>query len=262
MSQTIPKVIHYFWFSGEKMPRKLQNCLDSWQLHLPDYTIKKWDLSSFEPGTEFEKRAISEKKWAFLSDFLRFKVLHDEGGIYMDTDMLLLKSIPESTLQLDSFWSSTNDNNVDPFIIGASPKNEIINSCLQEYLNMDMDFIDYPVVPYVIAPIFKKIGYDFNGENNFDYSNNRVFSHDVFCPLPYKSSDTRDIQSFLKPTSIGVHLWNTAWNDPFTFFWQGRIKSGWKSVWRSFKKKPLQGFQFYKNVFYHLKCQIFGYPKP
>lgn len=84
----IPKKIHYCWFGGKPKPKIANDCLRSWEKYLPDYEIIEWNESNFDvTQNDFVKTAYENKKWAFVSDFARAKVLYENGGFYMDTDM-------------------------------------------------------------------------------------------------------------------------------------------------------------------------------
>lgn len=90
----IPKTIHYCWFGGKPLPKDVLNCIDSWKKYCPDYEIKQWDESNFDVNIHpFMKAAYEAKAWAFVSDYARLKVVYDNGGIYLDTDVELLKNL-------------------------------------------------------------------------------------------------------------------------------------------------------------------------
>ena len=92
----IPKIIHYCWFGGNPLPDLAVKCIDSWKKYCPDYEIKRWDESNFNLNCcDYVKEAYRAKKWAFVSDYARFKVLYDEGGLYFDTDVELIKPIDD-----------------------------------------------------------------------------------------------------------------------------------------------------------------------
>lgn len=92
----IPKIIHYCWFGGNPLPELAVKCIESWKKYCPDYEIKRWDESNFDLNCcDYVKEAYQAKKWAFVSDYVRFKVLYDEGGLYFDTDVELIKSIDD-----------------------------------------------------------------------------------------------------------------------------------------------------------------------
>lgn len=89
----IPKIIHYCWFGGAEKPTLIKHCIKSWKKRLPDYEIKEWNESNFDTNmAPFCKAAYAARKYAFVADFCRVYVLATEGGIYMDTDIIALKS--------------------------------------------------------------------------------------------------------------------------------------------------------------------------
>lgn len=88
----IPKIIHYCWFGGKPLPKDVLDCIKTWEKYCPDYEIKRWDESNFDVNSHpFMKAAYEAKAWAFVSDYARLKVVYDNGGIYLDTDVELLK---------------------------------------------------------------------------------------------------------------------------------------------------------------------------
>ena len=92
----IPKVIHYCWFGNNPLPFEVKKCIDSWKKICPDYEIKRWDETNFDVyQNDFIKSAYESKAWAFVSDYARLKIVYDEGGIYLDTDVELKKSLDE-----------------------------------------------------------------------------------------------------------------------------------------------------------------------
>lgn len=92
----IPKVIHYCWFGDAELGGNELACIESWRRLLPEYEIKRWDESNFDVNAcEYSREAYQNKMWAFVSDYARFKILYDNGGVYLDTDVEMLKSIDE-----------------------------------------------------------------------------------------------------------------------------------------------------------------------
>lgn len=97
----IPKKIHLCWFSGKDFPVEIKRCIESWGKLLPDYEIRLWsERDARAIGCRFINEALDAKKWAFAADAVRFYAVWKEGGIYMDSDILLLKRfdkyIPEN----------------------------------------------------------------------------------------------------------------------------------------------------------------------
>lgn len=89
----IPKIIHYCWFGGKEKPENVQKCIESWKKHLPDYQFMEWNEHNFNIcNLQYTKDAYDAKKYAFVSDVARIEALYKYGGIYMDTDVEVLKS--------------------------------------------------------------------------------------------------------------------------------------------------------------------------
>lgn len=89
----IPKIIHYCWFGGAPKPNLIKHCIKSWRKRLPDYQIKEWNETNFDVNmAPLCREAYAAKKWAFVADYCRIYALATEGGIYMDADIVVLKS--------------------------------------------------------------------------------------------------------------------------------------------------------------------------
>ncbi len=90
----IPKIIHYCWFGGAKKTRLVKKCIKSWKKHCPDYKIIEWNEDNFDVSCNtFCAEMYKRKKWAFLSDYARLKIIFENGGIYLDTDVELVKPL-------------------------------------------------------------------------------------------------------------------------------------------------------------------------
>lgn len=99
----IPKIIHYCWFGGNEKSEFILRCMESWKFYLPDYEIVEWNETNFNIELNiFTKEAYSKKKWAFVSDYVRAYALYNCGGIYLDTDVEIRKSL-NSFLMHDAF---------------------------------------------------------------------------------------------------------------------------------------------------------------
>ena len=88
----IPKVIHYCWFGNKPLPKEVKKCIESWKKYAPDYKIIQWNESNFNVHQHpFMDAAYKANAWAFVSDYARLKIIFDNGGIYFDTDVEVLK---------------------------------------------------------------------------------------------------------------------------------------------------------------------------
>lgn len=98
--QLIPKKIHYCWFGQNEIPDEYQRCIESWKKFCPDYEIIRWDESNYNIyKCQYMNEAYKEKKWGFVSDFARLDIVYKHGGIYLDTDVELIKSYDELLYQ-------------------------------------------------------------------------------------------------------------------------------------------------------------------
>lgn len=90
----IPKIIHYCWFGKGQMPEFMERCIASWHTHMPDWKFKAWTEDNFDINTasRYVQEAYAAKKYAFVSDYVRLWALEREGGVYLDTDVELLRS--------------------------------------------------------------------------------------------------------------------------------------------------------------------------
>ena len=90
----IPKIIHYCWFGGKPLPALARKCIMSWKKFLPDYEIREWNEHNFDVNkVPYTAEAYAAKKYAFVTDYVRLYALYHEGGIYMDTDVEVLKPL-------------------------------------------------------------------------------------------------------------------------------------------------------------------------
>jgi mannosyltransferase OCH1-like enzyme len=248
----IPKLIHYFWFGKDQPKKEIKQCIESWKNILPDFKIVKWDLNNFNIDCKYAKYTERYKKWAFLTDYARFKVLYEFGGVYLDTDMLILKRF-DGFLKYDSFWSLAPHGNVEPVIIGTIPGNKIVLECLEKYKHMIPEKMeDLIELPSVISQIFFSQGFESNSREIKIIKNNVLFPPEYFCPIPFELADSKDKMKFVTRNTISIHLWNSAWFDDFRFFWSGRRKSGWNAVLKTLIKNPFQSNSYYRSILYHL----------
>lgn len=92
----IPKVIHYCWFGKGKYSDKIEKCILSWKKYCPGYKIICWNEDNYDVHkNKFVEQAYEKKKWAFVSDYARVDIVYHYGGIYLDTDVELIKSLDD-----------------------------------------------------------------------------------------------------------------------------------------------------------------------
>lgn len=129
----IPKKIHYVWVGGNPIPKDLQKCINSWHNHLPDYEIKEWNEKNFDiENHPFVKAAYQAKKWAFVSDYIRAYALYTEGGIYLDTDNLVLTNL-DSLLNHKAFVGYENPDYPFTACFGTEKGHPLVKMILNQY---------------------------------------------------------------------------------------------------------------------------------
>lgn len=129
----IPKIVHYCWFGGGRIPNEHYVYIQHWKQVLPDYEFKKWDETNCDlKCNQFVWNAYQLKKWAFVSDYFRLKALYDYGGIYLDTDVELFKSFNE-LLNRKFFCGYIWNCLIGTAVIGAEKNSFIISSILEQY---------------------------------------------------------------------------------------------------------------------------------
>ena len=131
----IPKKIHYCWFGGNPLPDDVRKYIATWKEYCPDYEIIEWNEQNFDINcNDYVREAYEAKKWAFVADYARLKVLYDFGGIYMDTDVELVKSF-DNLLNCQAFMCFENDRSVSIGTLGAEKNSSLVLEFLSAYQN-------------------------------------------------------------------------------------------------------------------------------
>lgn len=246
----IPKIIHYCWFGGQIMPRDLKNCLKTWEQLLPDFVIIRWDEQNAPIEIPFAKQAYKEKKWAFVADYIRFWVLYHYGGVYLDTDMYLLKRL-DDLLDHQCFIGAENPNVVSCGIIGAEPKHWFTETCLRTYQTLEFDPVFYPLVNNICTNILRKRGFH-SVEKITKLHDLVIYPANFFYPYPYPPRDDASFKKFVRPESITIHLWKSSWHPIWKEFIEKRYIRGTKKLIEEFRNNSGQNLKFFIKSIYYL----------
>ena len=211
----IPKIIHYCWFGGKPLPSSALKCIESWKEFFPDYEIKEWNESNFDINSiPYIKDAYADKKYAFVSDYARFKILYENGGIYFDTDVEVINSLENLIANGDIMGCEIDGNelkqtfpSIAPGLILVSRKEhplykEILEKYNQlNYFEEDGTFNKYTMIP-LVTDLLKSKGLkpiygiqDINGIN--------IYPSEYFNPLDLTTgklkitNNTRTIHWFM-----------------------------------------------------------------
>lgn len=206
----IPKRIHYMWFGGQQMPESLRKCVDSWRKYCPDYEIICWNENNYDVGkSTYMKQAYENKKWGFIPDYARLDLLYNYGGIYMDTDVELVRSLDDLLYQ-EAFccvekWQVVNFGSCS----GAVKGNEVIGELLEyrnniSFINEDLTLNMSASGMYEMPPLYKN-GYKINGKIQKVKQLN-VYTYDFFNPYDYMTGQTQTTLN-----TYGIHHFNGGW---------------------------------------------------
>ena len=134
VKRMIPKIIHYCWFGGKEMPGEYTGYIETWKKQCPDYEIVRWDESNYDVSKNlYLKTAYEQKQWSFLSDYVRLDVVYQQGGIYFDTDIELLKSM-DCVLQHEAFFAFENVDDITTGLgFGACKGNKTVRMLRDMY---------------------------------------------------------------------------------------------------------------------------------
>ena len=134
----IPKIIHYCWIGKKPLPPLAKKCIASWQRLMPDYEIKRWDETNYDfKKNKFMVNAYARKKWGFVPDYARLDIIYNYGGIYLDTDVEVLKSFDEF-LKYPAFCGFESEHFINfGHGFGSEKGNKIIKQLMRPYETMD-----------------------------------------------------------------------------------------------------------------------------
>ncbi len=197
----IPKKIHYCWFGENPKSKIFQECLLSWKKFCPDFEILEWNEKNSEKySNKFYRNALRKKKYAFASDYIRARVLFEFGGIYLDTDMILVKPIHD-LLKFDFFTGEEVKNRVNFSMFGCKKNHRFLKKMIDFYEITDFNVFSPPVITHTFSPIINK---------NTIQDNEIIYESEYFYPLPYQNRE-ENYYSYLTTNSVSVHLWDHSW---------------------------------------------------
>ena len=133
---TIPKIIHYVWMGGKEKPKAIKKCMKTWKKRLKGYEFIEWNEKNFDINSHpFVKAAYKEKKWAFVSDYVRAYAIYNYGGVYFDTDVFVIKDITP-LLDNEAFVGYENADHPFTAVFGAKKGHPLIKDILDYYDNL------------------------------------------------------------------------------------------------------------------------------
>ena len=205
------KYIHYCWFGNKPLPKLAKKCIKSWQKYLPDYKIIKWSEDNVDlDECQFVKEAYENKKWAFVSDYVRTKALNEMGGIYFDTDMEVTKDISK-LLNNETFLGVEDTGFVAVGVwFEKNEKSFLTTELLKKYKSFDgfdVEKMSEFSIPKLISSILNEYGLE-KGSGKIQVIRNNIYIYprEYFYPYSYNWEN-----NVFTDNTCMIHYYDASW---------------------------------------------------
>ena len=217
---SIPKKIHYCWFGGKPLPKSAVKCIDSWKKHCPDYEIIEWNESNFDIKCNDFCRTMSEqKKWAFLTDYVRLKIIYENGGVYLDTDVQVIKSL-DPLMKNGAYMGEENTGLVATGLgFAAEAGHPLIKKTMAYYEELK-DFSDVHSCPWITTEILEVYGYKKGEQIIQQLPGLTIYPEEYLCPKNERTGLTR-----VTKNTYSIHHFDASW-------YEDSWKRGQRKRWR------------------------------
>ncbi len=206
----IPKIIHYCWFGGNPLPKLAEQCIKSWKKYCPDYKIIRWDESTFDVSAAplYVRQAYEAKKWAFVTDYVRLYAMTTCGGIYMDTDVEVIKPL-DKFLHHQAFSGFESEKNIPTGIMASEKDFPLFQEFLHYYdtasfYNEDGS-LNMTTNVKIMTNICLQHGFVPNGKYQI-IDGFALYPKDVFCPISYHDGKLNKTKQ-----TVAIHWFTASW---------------------------------------------------
>ena len=223
----IPKIIHYCWFGGKEKPEDVTKMIASWKKHCPDYEIKEWNETNFDIHlNRYTEEAYQQKKWAFVSDVARLWALVHEGGIYMDTDVEVIRPL-DNLLANKAFIGFEGTQWIGTNLMGTEPHNAFLQAFLEDYnhrnfTNPDGTLNQTTNVEEITSRFLTQHNLVRNGEQQ-QAGDFTVYPTDYFSPYDYINGKVRTTAN-----TYSIHWFSQSWIKRSK--WETRLSQWWHRI--------------------------------
>ena len=207
----IPKIIHYCWFGGNPLTESAKRYIETWRKYCPDYEIIEWNESNFNVmENAYCREAYKAKKWAFVTDYVRLKVLYENGGIYMDTDVEVCKNL-DSLLCFAAVSGYESETSIPTGTLAACRDNEWIGMLLRDYddrhfLRPDGSYDMITNVKVITRLTKEKYGIALNGMKKIFGDNCCILPFDYLCAKSYRTGEINTTEN-----TLTIHHFAGSW---------------------------------------------------
>lgn len=208
----IPPKIHYCWFGGGERSPLLQRCIESWARVMPEYPVKEWNETNSPPDNAYTRATYAARQWSRLSNYIRLHALYTEGGIYLDTDVEVIRSFtPLLTREcFVGFQQPEEDVDwVNNAVVGAERGHHYLRLCMERTLRLYEEEGIFYRGPAVATAILKEWGLRSYGLQ--ELCGVTICPAEYFYPYPWFGKFSPDC---IKETTYCVHHWAGSWLEP------------------------------------------------
>lgn len=209
---SIPKTIHYCWFGKGELPERDKQCIESWRKFCPDYEIIEWNEDNYDIAQiPYMKEAYEAKRWGFVPDFARMDIVYHYGGIYMDTDVELLRPL-DDLLEYSGYAGLEADTDYIAFGLGfaAEKGSQLLNELCDYYRTLHFVDADGKLVllpnPFIVTEYLKNKGYVCTPGKISQVEEFTVFPAEYFCPQNYTTGKVK-----ITDKAYSLHHYHASW---------------------------------------------------
>lgn len=208
----IPKVIHYCWFGGNPKPKLAKKCFRSWKKHCHGYEIVEWNESNYDISAAplYVRQAYEMKKWAFVTDYVRLQVVYEHGGVYLDTDVELLKGL-DDLLTNRAYFGFEDKANINTGVGFGSEKGlALLREMMDDYQNipflLEDGSFDKTTCPQRNTTAFLRHGLKQDGSRQVLEDGVLILPWDHLNPKVWQTGEIR-----LTENTRSIHHFSASW---------------------------------------------------
>ena len=214
----IPKIIHYCWFGKNPIPEQYKKYIKSWYNHMPDFDIKEWNESNYDVNCiPFSEEAYRVGKYAYVSDYARLKILYENGGIYLDTDVEMIRPLYNIISDGGYMGFEKNTNVKEGELLNVAlglgfavePNNSIIREIMEYYENHHFinseGYIEQITIVKITSDILKRRGLKYS-DRPIKIGKITIYPWDYFCPLEFLSNKIE-----ITENTYTIHHYSATW---------------------------------------------------
>lgn len=212
----IPKIIHYCWVGGNPKPQSVLYCIESWKRCCPGYEIREWNETNYDfTKNEYMRQAYEAKKWGFVPDYARLDIVYEHGGIYLDTDVEMVRSFDE-LLEHESFFGFEETGDGEYFVncghgFGAAPGHEAVRRARDLYEQVSFrkedGSLNLLASPYYTTQALRQLGLVQENRDQ-ELPGVKIFASDVLCPKNFRTGNLTKTAR-----TVSIHHFTASWVD-------------------------------------------------